>query len=81
MSRTTDREAAIRRVLESRFSLSALEALKTDPLEWNSARNDMGRGIYDEALRESRRLEAVPDAQLDAELAEVAFNDARRRFD
>lgn len=81
MSRTTEREAAIRRILDARFSLSALEVLKTEPLEWNSARNDMGRGIYGEALRESRRLEGVSDAQLDAELAEVAFNDARRRFD
>lgn len=81
MSSTTEREVAIRRILDARFSLSALEAFRTDPLEWNSARNDMGRGIYGEAMRESRRLEAVSDAELEAELAQVAFDDARRRFD
>lgn len=81
MSRTTEREAAIRQILDARFSLAALEVFRTDPLEWNSARNDTGRGIYGEAIRESRRLEAVSDAELEAELAEVAFNQSRRRFD
>jgi hypothetical protein len=33
----------------------------------------MGRGIHAEALRESRRLEDAPDAELEAELAATAF--------
>jgi len=64
----------IRRVLEARFSLGALEESKTnDPGGWSSARNDMARGIYGEAMRELRRLEAVSDAELDAELAAIAW--------
>jgi hypothetical protein len=82
MSRTTEREAAIRRILDARFSLAALEALREiDPLEWSAARNDMGRGIYGEAMRESRRLAKVSDAELEAELAAAALHEARRRFD
>ena len=81
MSRMTERQGAIRRILDARFSLAALEVLRTDAVEWNSVRNDMGRGIYGEAMREWQRLEAVPDAELEAELAEVASNEARRRFD
>lgn len=72
---------AIHRILEARFSLAALEVFRSDALEWNSARNDMARGIYGEAMRESRRLEAVSDAELEAELAEIAFSEAKRRFD
>jgi hypothetical protein len=67
-----DRRAVIRRVLDARFSLSALEAWKTDKPEWwGSATNDMGRGIYGEALREWQRLEAVSDDLLAAELAAI----------
>jgi hypothetical protein len=33
----------------------------------------MGRGIYGEALRESRRLQGITDAELEAELAAIAF--------
>jgi hypothetical protein len=80
MSATTERDLAIRRILNARFSLAALEAFRTDALEWNSARNDMGRGLYGEAMREWRRLEAVSDAELEAELAAVAFDEARRGF-
>lgn len=76
MSGTTERELAIRRILDARFSLAALEAFRTDALEWNSTRNDMGRGIYGEAMREWRRLEVVSDAELEAELAAVAFDEA-----
>jgi hypothetical protein len=65
---------AIRRILDARFSLAALEASRnSDPVWWNSTRNDMGRGIYGEAMRESRRLEDVTDAELEAELAAIAF--------
>jgi len=81
MSRTTNRQVAIRRILDARFNLAGLEVLRTETAEWNALRNDMGRGIYGEAMREWQRLEAVPDAELEAELAEVASNDARRRFD
>jgi hypothetical protein len=82
MCRTTERDAAIRRILDARFSLGGLEALReADPLDWNSARNAMGRGIYGEAMRESRRLAEVSDAELEAELAGAALHDAQRRFD
>ena len=81
MSRMSEREAAIRRILDARFSLAALEVLRTDAVEWNSVRNDMGRGIYGEAMRESERLAAVSDAEIEAELAYVASSDALRRFD
>lgn len=68
------REAAIRRILDARFSLAALEVFRTsDPVWWNSARNDMGRGIYGEAQRESQRLEDATDAEIEAELAATAF--------
>ena len=68
------REAAIRRILDARFSLAALEASRnSDPVWWNSKRNDMGRGIYGEALRESRRLEDATDAEIEAELAAIAI--------
>lgn len=67
------RGPAIRRILDARFSLSAFEAsMNRDPAGWSSDRNDMGRGIYGEALRESRRLKGVTDAELEAELAAIA---------
>jgi hypothetical protein len=82
MSGTSKRDAAIRRILDARFSLAALEALREkDPLEWNSARNAIGRGIHGEAMRESRRLAEVSAAELEAELAEAALHHAQRRFD
>jgi hypothetical protein len=66
------RAPAIRRILDARFSLAALEASKNgDPAGWNSARNDMARGIHGEAMRESRRLEDATDAELEAELAAI----------
>ena len=82
MSRTTERDAAIRRILDARFSLTALEALReADLLEWNSARSAMGRGIYGEAMRESQRLAQVSGAEIEAELAEAAWHEAQLRFD
>jgi len=66
------RDPAIRRIVEARFSMAALEQSRnTDPVWWNSARNDMGRGIHVEAVRESRRLEDATDAELQAELAAI----------
>jgi hypothetical protein len=64
----------IRRILDARFSLAGLEACReSDPVWWNSTRNDMGRGIYGEAMRELKRLEAATASELDAELAAIAF--------
>ena len=67
------RGPAIRRIVDARFSMAALErSMNSDPVWWNSARNDMGRGIHGEAVRESRRLEDATDAELQAELAAIA---------
>jgi hypothetical protein len=72
------RAAGIRRILDARFSLSALEGWKSgDPEWWSSTTNDMGRGIYGEALREWRRLETVSDEELAAELAAIRFTRSR----
>jgi hypothetical protein len=63
------RALRIRTILDARFSLSALEAWKkNDPQGWDASRNDMGRGLYGQAIREWRRLEAVTDEELRAEL-------------
>ena len=64
------RALQIRRILDARFDLSVLENSKnSDPQGWRSRRNDMGRGIYGQAMRELRRLEAATRGELDAELA------------
>jgi hypothetical protein len=66
------RSPAIRRIIDARFSMAALEESRNgDPVSWNSARNDMDRGIHGEAVRESRRLEDATDAELQAELAAI----------
>jgi hypothetical protein len=44
---------------------------RKDTRRWNSKRNDMGRGIYGQAIREMRRLQAVPDEELNAESAAI----------
>jgi hypothetical protein len=63
----------IRRILDARFSLSVFEERRQrDPAGWDSPRNDMGRGLYGQALRELARLEAASDETLDAELAALA---------
>jgi hypothetical protein len=73
MSLAARRALRIRRILDGRFSLSALEEWKgNDPEWWNSTRNDMGRGLYGEAMREQRRLEAATEDELNAELAAIA---------
>ena len=62
----------IRRILDARFSLSALQEWKSnDPQWWNSDRNAMGRGFYGEAMRERERLEAATDGELIAELTDI----------
>jgi hypothetical protein len=67
---TRARKRAIGEILEARFTLGAFEVTRrTDPSYWASPRNDMGRGIYGQAIREKRRLRTVPDDQLTAESA------------
>jgi hypothetical protein len=67
------RARRIRTILDARFSLSAFQDWKdNDPQWWHSKRNDMGRGLYGEALREQRRLEAATDEELAAEHAAIA---------
>jgi len=64
------RRRAIAGIVEARFSVRAFEDIRrTDPAYWASARNDMGRGIYGEAMREKQRLATVPDELLLAESA------------
>ena len=64
------RKRAIAGIIEARFSVRAFEQIRReDPTYWASPRNDMGRGIYGEALREKQRLAAVPDELLAAESA------------
>ena len=66
------RGPAIRRIVDARFSMAALEESRnSDPVWWNSARNDTGRDTHWEAVRESRRLEDATDAELQAELAAI----------
>ena len=65
-----ERRLAIARILDGRFSLSSFEKLKRDDgAYWHSPRNDMGRGIYAQAMREMQRLESASDDHLHAELA------------
>lgn len=67
-----ERKRAIDAILEARFSVRAFEELRrTDAEYWDSARNDMARGIYGEAMREKQRLTRASDAQLLAEIAAV----------
>ena len=64
-----ERATAVERIVEARFSLSAFEEMKRkDPHGWESRRNDMGRGIYAQAIRERQRLQHVSDDELRAEL-------------
>jgi hypothetical protein len=66
------RRRAIAAILEARFSISAFETLRrADPSYWSSPRNDMGRGIYGEAMREKERLQGASEAQLEAEIQAI----------
>jgi len=67
------RALEIRRILDAHFSLSIFDDWKRrDPAWWDSARNEIGRGIYGRAMRELERLESASDGDLDAELAAIA---------
>ena len=66
------RELAITAILEARFSVAAFEKIRRENAAyWASARNDMARGIYGEAMREKQRLAKVSDAQLIGEAAAI----------
>ncbi len=65
-----ERRRAISAILEARFSVRAFEEMRRDNVKyWNSPRNDMGRGIYGQAMREKQRLAHASDAQIRAEFA------------
>ena len=68
------RRHAITGIIEARFSVSAFEEVRRkDPRYWRSARNDMARGIYGEAMREKQRLAQVTDQELVAEAVAIGF--------
>jgi hypothetical protein len=67
------RRRAITTILEARFSVRAFERVRREnPEYWRSARNDMARGIYGEAMREKQALAAASDERLEAELLDIA---------
>lgn len=73
------RKRAITAILEARFSVGAFEEIRRgNAAYWASARNDMARGIYGEAMREKQRLANVPDAQIVAEAAAIGCGLAPR---
>lgn len=73
-----ERRHAITTILEARFSVSAFEQVRREnPEYWLSARNDMARGIYGEAMRAKQLLVLSSDEDLEAELLDVARG---RRF-
>ena len=62
------RRHAITGIIEARFSVRAFEDIRRkNPEYWRSARNDMARGIYGEAMREKQRLVGASDELLEAE--------------
>ena len=68
------RRQAITTILEARFSVRAFEQVRREnPEFWRSARNDMARGIYGEAMREKQRLAQVTDQELVAEAVAIGF--------
>ena len=67
------RRHAITTILEARFSVRAFEQVRREnPEYWRSARNDMARGIYGEAMREKQELAGASDERLEAELLDLA---------
>ena len=67
------RRQAITTILEARFSVSAFEQVRREnPEFWRSARNDMARGIYGEAMRAKQHLVGANDEELEAELLDIA---------
>ena len=67
------RRHAITKILEARFSVSAFEQVRREnPEYWRSARNDMARGIYGEAMRAKQLLVVANDEALEARLLDIA---------
>ena len=67
-----ERRHAIVTIVEERFSVSAFdEVRRSNPGYWASARNDMARGIYGQAMRAKQQLLGASDAQLEAELLDI----------
>ena len=67
-----ERRHAIGAILESRFSVSAFdEVRRSNPAYWASARNDMARGIYGQAMRAKQELVGASDELLEAELLAI----------
>ena len=67
------RRHAITTILEARFSVRALEQVRREnPGYWRTARNDMARGIYREAMRAKQQLAGATDELLEAELLDLA---------
>jgi hypothetical protein len=68
------RRRAIAAILEARFSVRALEEIRRQNTQyWYSARNDMPRRMYAEAMGEKQRLACESDEQVIAEVAAVRW--------
>jgi hypothetical protein len=69
---TGARSRAIARIMEARFMLTAFDQIRDGTIaNWTSPANVLGRGIYDQAILEKRRLQRAPDALICAALAEL----------
>ena len=67
-----ERRHAIVTIVEARFSVSAFdEVRRSNPRYWASARNEMARGIYGQAMRAKQQLLGASDTQLEAELLNI----------
>jgi hypothetical protein len=67
------RRRAITTILEARFSVRAFEQVRRqNPGCWRSARNDVARGIYGEAMRAKQQLIGASDELIEAELLDIA---------
>jgi hypothetical protein len=67
-----ERRHAMLVILDARFSLGALEAVRRrNPEYWASSRSDLSRETYREAMRQKQHLLGASDADLDAELQAI----------
>lgn len=67
-----ERRHAILTIVEARFSVRAFDEVRRgNPGYWASARNDMARGIYGQAMRAKQQLLGASDTQLEAELLDI----------
>ena len=67
------RRHAITTILEARFSVRALEHVRSEnPEYWKSARNEMARNIYGQAMRAKQELAGASDELIEAELLDLA---------